>query len=194
MIFMDGLTAGYALCGSFCTISESIEQIPVLQNMGLNIIPILSNTVYNTDNRFNNAKELCEKIEDITKHKIIHTVTGAEPIGPKKLLDILIISPCTGNTLAKLANGITDTSVTMAAKAHLRNNRPIVISIATNDALGASAINIGKLLNTKNIYFVPFGQDDPFGKNNSLISDFTKIPQTIDRALKGEQLQPILLR
>ncbi len=191
---MDGLTAGYALCGSFCTISESIEQIPVLQNMGLNIIPILSNTVYSTDNRFNNARELCERIESITKHKIIHTVTEAEPIGPKRLLDILIISPCTGNTLAKLANGITDTSVTMAAKAHLRNSRPIVISIATNDALGASAINIGKLLNTKNIYFVPFGQDDPFGKNNSLISDFTKTPQAVSSALKGEQIQPILLK
>lgn len=191
---MNEITVGYAVCGSFCTIADSLKQISVLKNMGMNIIPILSNTVYSTDNRFNNAQELREKIEKITENKIIHTITGAEPIGPKKLLDILIISPCTGNTLAKLANGITDTSVTMAAKAHLRNNRPIVLAIATNDALGASAVNIGKLLNTKNIYFVPFGQDDPHGKNNSLISDFTKIPETIEKALNGEQLQPILLK
>ncbi len=191
---MDGLTAGFAVCGSFCTIKESISQISVLKDMGFKIIPILSDTVYNTDNRFNNAKDLIEKIETTTDNKIIHTITGAEPIGPKKLLDILIISPCTGNTLAKLANGITDTSVTMAAKAHLRNNRPIVIAIATNDALGASAINIGKLLNTKNIYFVPFGQDDPYGKNNSLISDFKQIPETVKSALAGKQLQPILLK
>lgn len=194
MITLNGLTAGYAVCGSFCTIADSLKQIPVLKDMGMNIIPILSNTVYSTDNRFNNAQNLRDDIEKLSGNKIIHTITGAEPIGPKKLLDILIISPCTGNTLAKLANGITDTSVTMAAKAHLRNNRPIVLAIATNDALGASAINIGKLLNTKNIYFVPFGQDDPIGKNNSLISDFEKIPQTVEKALNGEQLQPILLK
>ncbi len=194
MIFMNGLTAGFAVCGSFCTIKESLEQIPVLRNSGMEILPILSNTVYSTDNRFNLANELRERIEELTQNKIIHTITQAEPIGPKKLLDILIISPCTGNTLAKLANGITDTSVTMAAKAHLRNNRPVVLAIATNDALSASAINIGKLLNTKNIYFVPFGQDDPFGKNTSLISDFGQIPQTVEKALKGEQLQPILLK
>ncbi len=191
---MDGLTAGFAICGSFCTIKESISQITVLKNMGLKIIPILSDAVYSTDNRFNNAKDLKEKIEELTENKIIHTITEAEPIGPKRLLDILIISPCTGNTLAKLAGGITDTSVTMAAKAHLRNNRPIVIALATNDALGASAINIGKLLNTKNIYFVPFGQDDPHGKNNSLISDFKQIPETVKSALNGKQIQPILLK
>ena len=191
---MHSLTAGYAVCGSFCTISDSLKQIPVLKEKGFNIIPILSNTVFTTDNRFNKAEDLLKEIEDLTNNKIIHTVTGAEPIGPKKLLDVLIISPCTGNTLAKLANGITDSSVTMAAKAHLRNNRPIVLAIATNDALGASAINIGKLLNTKNIYFVPFGQDDPMGKNNSLISDFSKIPEAVEKALNGEQLQPILLK
>ncbi len=194
MIILNGLTAGYAVCGSFCTMADSLKQIPVLKDMGMNVIPILSNTVYSTDNRFNNAQTLCDDIEKLSGNKIIHTITGAEPIGPKKLLDVLIISPCTGNTLAKLANGITDTSVTMAAKAHLRNNRPIVLAIATNDALGASAVNIGKLLNTKNIYFVPFGQDDPHGKNNSLISDFEKIPETVKKALNGEQLQPILLK
>lgn len=191
---MNGLTAGFAVCGSFCTIKESIEQIPILRRMGMNVLPIFSNTVYSTDNRFNKADELKERVEKLTDNKVIHTIPEAEPIGPKKLLDVLIISPCTGNTLAKLAGGITDTSVTMAAKAHLRNNRPIVLAIATNDALGASAINIGKLLNTKNIFFVPFGQDDPLGKNNSLISDFSKIPETVEKALNGEQLQPILLK
>lgn len=191
---MEGLTVGYALCGSFCTISRAVKQIPVLRGKGMNIIPIMSPIVYNTDNRFNTAKELKEEVENITGNDIIHTVEAAEPIGPKKLLDVLIISPCTGNTLAKLANAVTDTSVTMAAKAHLRNNRPVVLCIATNDALGASAINIGKLLNTKNIYFVPFGQDDPYKKNNSLISDFNLIPQTVELALKGEQIQPILLK
>ena len=191
---MDGLTAGYAVCGSFCTIAESLEQIPKLKNLGIKILPIVSNTVYSTDNRFNKAEELIEHIEKLTENKIIHTITEAEPIGPKKLLDILIISPCTGNTLAKIANGITDTSVTMAAKAHLRNNRPLVLAIATNDALSASAANIGKLLNTKNIYFVPFGQDDPFLKNTSMIADFSQIPKTVEMALKGEQIQPILLK
>lgn len=191
---MQILTVGFAICGSFCTISESITQIPVLKEKGYNVIPIFSSTVFLTDNRFNKADELISKVEGMTNNHVIHTIEGAEPIGPKKLLDVLVISPCTGNTLAKLANGITDTTVTMAAKAHLRNNRPVVLAIATNDALGASAINIGKLLNTKNIFFVPFGQDDPFDKNNSLISDFSLLPETIELALKGQQIQPILLK
>ncbi len=190
---MEGLTFGYALCGSFCTIAESVKQISVLKESGADIIPIMSPVVYSTDTRFNKAEELKKQIVDLTGHDIIHTIEGAEPIGPKKLLDALIISPCTGNTLAKLANAVTDTSVTMAAKAHLRNNRPLILAIATNDALGGSAINIGKLLNTKNVYFVPFGQDDPYKKNNSLISDFTRIPKTVKKALNGEQLQPILI-
>ena len=149
---MENITAGFALCGSFCTISDAVRQIPILQNNGVKVIPIMSPVVYETDNRFNKADELKNKIKEITGNDIIHTIVGAEPIGPKKLLDVLIIAPCTGNTLAKMANGITDTSVTMAAKAHLRNNRPVVLAIATNDALSASATNIGKLLNTKNIY------------------------------------------
>ena len=165
---MEGLTLGYALCGSFCTIAEAVKQISFLKEAGANIIPIMSPVVYNTDTRFNKADELKNTIRELTDNEIIYTIAGAEPIGPKKLLDALIISPCTGNTLAKLANAVTDTSVTMAAKAHLRNNRPLILSIATNDALGGSAINIGKLLNTKNVYFVPFGQDDPYKKNNSL--------------------------
>ena len=190
---MHGITAGYALCGSFCTIAESVKQIETLKKNKINIIPIMSEIVYNTDNRFNKAEDLRERVIEITENQIIHTITGAEPIGPKKLLDILIVSPCTGNTLAKIANGVTDSSVTMAVKAHLRNNRPVVLGIATNDALGASAQNIGKLLNTKNIYFIPFGQDDPQGKNNSLIADFDKTLETVFAALGGEQLQPILI-
>ncbi len=190
---MHGITAGYALCGSFCTIAESVKQIETLKNSKINVIPIMSEIVYNTDNRFNKADELREKVKSLTGNQIIHTITGAEPIGPKKLLDILIVSPCTGNTLAKIANGITDSSVTMAIKAHLRNNRPVILAIATNDALGGSAVNIGKLLNTKNIYFVPFGQDDPQGKNNSLIADFDKTLETVFAAMSGEQLQPILI-
>ena len=191
---MHGLTAGYALCGSFCTIADSVKQIEKLTSSNIKVIPIMSEVVYNTDNRFNKADDLREKIKLLTGNEIIHTITGAEPIGPKKLLDILIVSPCTGNTLAKIANGITDSSVTMAVKAHLRNNRPVVLAIATNDALGGSAVNIGKLLNTKNIYFVPFGQDDPIGKNNSLIADFDKTLETIFAAINGEQLQPILIK
>lgn len=191
---MHGLTAGYALCGSFCTIADSVKQIEILTNSNIKVIPIMSEVVYNTDNRFNKADELREKVKNITGNEIIHTITGAEPIGPKKMLDVLIVSPCTGNTLAKIANGITDSSVTMAVKAHLRNNRPVILAIATNDALGGSAVNIGKLLNTKNIYFVPFGQDDPIGKNNSLISDFNKTLETVFAALNGEQIQPILLK
>lgn len=191
---MHGLTAGYALCGSFCTIADSVKQIEKLTSSNIKVIPIMSEVVYNTDNRFNKADELREKIKLLTGNEIIHTITGAEPIGPKKLLDILIVSPCTGNTIAKIANGITDSSVTMAVKAHLRNNRPVVLAIATNDALGGSAVNIGKLLNTKNIYFVPFGQDDPIGKNNSLIADFDKTLETIFAAINGEQLQPILIK
>lgn len=190
---MHGFTAGYALCGSFCTIADSVKQIKTFTNNEVNIIPIMSEIVYNTDNRFNKAEELRNTIKSLTGNEIIHTITGAEPIGPKKMLDVLVVSPCTGNTLAKIANGITDSSVTMAVKAHLRNNRPVVLAIATNDALGGSAANIGKLLNTKNIYFVPFGQDDPYSKNNSLIADFDKTLETVLAALNGEQLQPILI-
>ena len=189
---MENITAGFALCGSFCTISDAVRQIPILQNNGVKVIPIMSPVVYETDNRFNKADELKNKIKEITGNDIIHTIVGAEPIGPKKLLDVLIIAPCTGHTLAKMANGITDTSVTMAAKAHLRNNRPVVLAIATNDALSASATNIGKLLNTKNIYFVPFSQDDPHKKTTSIIADFDQLYDTVKKAIKGEQIQPII--
>ena len=139
---MKDKTVGFALCGSFCTVEKAINQMESIVSLGAKVIPIMSPVVYETDNRFNKADELKNKIKEITGNDIIHTIVGAEPIGPKKLLDVLIIAPCTGNTLAKMANGITDTSVTMAAKAHLRNNRPVVLAIATNDALSASARTI----------------------------------------------------
>lgn len=190
---MKGIRIGYAMCGSFCTIADSLEQLKVLSEKGADIFPIMSDIVYNSDTRFTKHKELQQTVKEITNKDIIHTVIEAEPIGPKRLLDILVVSPCTGNTLGKLAAGITDSSVTMAVKAHLRNNRPVVLCIATNDALSASAKSIGILLNTKNIYFVPFAQDDAIKKSTSLISVFKLLPQTVESALNGTQLQPILV-
>lgn len=191
---MQDITLGYALTGSFCTIKESVKALKTLKtNYDIKIIPIFSEIVYSTDTRFGKAEDLKREVEEICQNKIIHTVVGAEPIGPKNLLDILVVAPATGNTLAKSALSITDSTVTMAIKAHLRNNKPVVLGIATNDALGGSAKNIGLLHNTKNIYFVPYRQDDPQGKNNSLICDFSLIPQTAEEALKGKQLQPIFI-
>lgn len=191
---MKDITLGYAFCGSFCTIKQSLSALEQLCQLPIKVKPIMSEIVYKTDTRFGTANELIEKVEELCKEKIIHTIAGAEPIGPKNLLDILVVAPCTGNTLAKTANGITDTPVTMAIKAHLRNNKPVVLGIATNDALGASAKNIGLLHNTKNIYFVPYGQDDPYSKNNSLVCDFTRITETVEAALEGKQIQPVFLK
>ena len=191
---MKGITAGFALCGSFCTIKKAVAQLTALKIEGVDIFPIMSPIVYTSDTRFGTAKDLIDEVEAVTNRKIITTVVEAEPIGPKKLLDLMIIAPCTGNTLSKLANGITDTSVTMAAKAHLRNGRPLLLAIATNDGLSACGTNIGKLMNTKNVYFVPFGQDDANGKPTSLIADFEKIPLAAKAALTRNQLQPILLK
>ena len=190
---MEKITLGYAFCGSFCTIKKSLAVLRELARNDIKIKPIMSQIVYTTDTRFGKATELIEEVENICGEKIIHDIAAAEPIGPKNLLDIIAVSPCTGNTAAKIALGITDTPVTMAVKAHLRNNKPVVIAVATNDALGASAKNIGLLQNTKNIFFVPYRQDDPFCKNNSLVCDFSLIPDTIEKALSGEQLQPIVL-
>ncbi|MBR2448409.1 MAG: dipicolinate synthase subunit B [Clostridia bacterium] len=191
---MQDITLGYALTGSFCTIKESVKALKTLKtNYDIKIIPIFSEIVYSTDTRFGKAEDLKREVEEICQNRIIHTVVGAEPIGPKNLLDVLVVAPATGNTLAKSALSITDSTVTMAIKAHLRNNKPVVLGIATNDALGGSAKNIGLLHNTKNIYFVPYRQDDPQGKNNSLICDFSLIPQTVEEALKGKQLQPIFI-
>ncbi len=190
---MHNIKIGYALCGSFCTLSQSLKALKELKREYENIIPIMSQITYSTDTRFFKSEDLKGQVEEICGNKIIHTIDGAEPIGPKNLLDIIVVSPCTGNTIAKCALGITDTPVTMAVKAHLRNNKPVVLAIATNDALGASAKNIGLLHNTKNIYFVPYGQDDPHSKNNSLVCNFEKLPETVRLALKGEQIQPIMI-
>ncbi len=190
---MQNITLGYAFCGSFCTIKQSLKALKRLAEYDIKIKPIMSQIVYNTDTRFGKAKELIEEVESICKEKVIHDIASAEPIGPKNLLDIIVVAPCTGNTLAKTALGITDTPVTMAVKAHLRNNKPVVLAIATNDALGASAKNLGLLHNTKNVFFVPYGQDDPHSKNNSLVCNFELIPQTVESALEGIQLQPVII-
>lgn len=191
---MQKITIGYAFCGSFCTIKKSLEALKELAKFDIKIKPIMSDMVYKSDTRFITAKELIETVEGICGEKVIHDIVAAEPIGPKNLLDIIVVAPCTGNTIAKTALGITDTAVTMAVKAHLRNEKPVVLAIATNDALGASAKNIGLLHNTKNIFFVPYKQDEPFSKTNSLVCDFSLIPQTVEHALEGKQLQPVILQ
>lgn len=191
---MENLTIGFALTGSFCTISEVLKQMKQLVDMGNKVVPILSFAVANTDTRFGKAEFFKEQIEEITGMKPIQTIEDAEPIGPKALLDVLVVSPCTGNTLSKLANAITDSPVTMACKAHLRNQRPVVIAVSTNDGLAANAKNLGILLNIRNVYLVPFGQDNPINKCNSLIADFSLTAETVEKALLGQQLQPILLR
>lgn len=190
---MKNLRTGFALCGSFCTFEKAIHQMEKLVSAGISVTPIMSQTAYSTDTRFGKTEEINSRIEELCKNRIIHTITDAEPIGPKRMFDILLVAPCTGNTLAKLANGITDTAVTMACKSHLRNSSPLVLAVSTNDALGASAQNIGRLLNYKNIFFVPMKQDDPINKPRSIVADFELIPSAINHALQGKQLQPILL-
>ena len=190
---MEQLTVGFAFCGSFCTLSRGLDALEATAARYTNLIPIVSERVAATDTRFGNAHDFMREMERICGRRVIATVEQAEPIGPKGLLDVLVICPCTGNTLAKLAHGVTDTSVTMAAKAHLRNGRPLVVAVATNDGLSAAAPNIGTLLARKNVYFVPFGQDDCRGKPTSLVADFSLVPQTIQAALEGKQLQPLLL-
>ena len=191
---MSTETVGFAMCGSFCTFKKVIPQMKELKDRGYRVIPIMSQTAYSTDTRFGAARDFIEKIENICGEKIVHTISDAEPRGPKKLLDVLLIAPCTGNTLGKMANGITDTSVTLAAKAHLRNIRPVIIAVSTNDALGAAAKNIGLLMNSKNIYFVPMKQDDAKEKPNSIVADFDLIPETVKSVLANNiQPQPILL-
>ncbi len=183
---------GFAITGSFCTFDKIKSQIKVLKDKGADVTPVFSFNTLNLDTRFTKAKDFTDEVRKICGKDGMSTIQQAEAIGPNKLFDVLVIAPCTGNTLAKLANGITDTPVLMAAKAHLRNNRPLVISISTNDALGINLQNIGKLMVMKNIFFVPFGQDDFLKKPNSMIADITRIPDTIESALKSTQLQPIL--
>ena len=190
---MEQLRVGFAFCGSFCTMMKALDALEETAKRYSDIIPIVSGTVADTDTRFGAAHDFMREMERICGRRVIATVKDAEPIGPKKLLDVLVICPCTGNTMAKLANGVTDTSVTMAAKAHLRGGGPVVIAPATNDGLMGSAANIGALLARKNIYFVPFGQDDFRGKPASLAADFSLVPDTVAAAVRGEQLQPVLL-
>lgn len=190
---LKGKKIGFILTGSFCTFNKTIEQMENIKKQEADIVPIMSYNSYELDTKFGKAKEFIDKIENITGKKIIHTIQDAEPIGPKHLTDIMIIAPCSGNTIAKLANGITDSPALMAAKSHLRNNNPLVIAISTNDGLSGSAENIGKLLNRNNYYFVPFRQDNPITKPRSLVFDPNSIVRTLELALDNEQIQPILL-
>ena len=185
---------GFAMCGSFCTHEKVLQALEGLVQTYETVIPIVSETAAFTDTRFGTSEDLMERLEDLTGQEGLCEISMVEPIGPKKLLDALVIAPATGNTVAKLAAGITDTAVTMAAKAHLRNGRPVVIALASNDGLAAGARNIGELLVRKNYYFVPFGQDNAQEKPSSLVADFSKIQETLDAALRGEQIQPVLLR
>ena len=191
---LKGVKIGFALTGSFCTFSKVLPQIENLVNDGADVLPIMSENASSIDTRFGKAEDFIKKVKDITGKEVVTTILGAEPIGPKNILDIMVVAPCTGNTISKLANGVTDSSVTMAVKASLRNENPLVIAVSTNDGLGTSAKNIGTLLNCKNVYFVPFTQDDPDNKHNSLVARMELIKPTIEMALENKQIQPILYR
>ena len=189
---LSGLRVGAAVCGSFCTFDKVFKQLEELSAIGCELTAIMSFNAATLDTRFGNAEAHIQRLGEITGRDVIRTITTAEPIGPKKLFDVLLVAPCTGNTLAKLALGITDTPVCMAVKSHLRNERPVVIAVSTNDALSGAAKNIGTLRNYKNFYFVPTYQDDSAAKPYSMLADFTKIPQTIEAAIQGRQIQPLL--
>ena len=192
---LKGKKIGIALTGSHCTLERVITEVEKLVNVeGADVYPIISDSVNSNDTRFGTVAHWKKTLEDITHNKIITTIVEAEPIGPKKLLDALVIAPCTGNTMAKLAHGIIDTPVLMAAKAVLRNQHPVVVAISTNDGLGFGAYNVGILLNTKNVYLVPFGQDSPIGKANSLLAHMDKIADTILESMQGRQIQPLLIQ
>ncbi len=193
MIDFNDLNIGIAVTGSYCTYDKIFDEMKNLAEKGANIYTIFSDHASTTDSRFGNAEDFMTLAKEVTGKDPLTTIPGVEPMGPKGLLNILVIAPCTGNTLSKLANGISDTSVLMAAKGHLRNNKPLVISLSTNDALGMNLKNIGILLNTKNIYFVPFGQDNYEIKPNSMIAHTHLLAETIDLALKGRQIQPVII-
>ena len=184
---------GYALCGSFCTFSQSIAVMERLRCAGHELLPIMSDTAYSTDTRFGNASAIRDSIIQICGCEIIHTVAEAEPLGPKVKLDLLVVAPCTGNTLAKLANGITDTSVTMACKAHLRCDRPLLLAPASNDAMSGNLENLARMLKRRSVYLVPMKQDDPTGKPHSLVAQFERIPEAIEAAKSGRQLRPLFI-
>ncbi|NLM25704.1 MAG: dipicolinate synthase subunit B [Firmicutes bacterium] len=190
---LNGKNIGFALTGSHCTYEDIWPQVEALIALGANVYPFASETVVNTDTRFGKGTDIIAKFSEITGKPVVTEIVDAEPFGPKKLLDVVIIAPCTGNTMARLANAITDTAVLMIAKAHLRNLKPLVLAISTNDGLSMNAKNLGLLLNTRNVYFVPFGQDNPDQKRNSLVADMTLIIPTLEKALEFEQLQPIII-
>lgn len=187
---MNKIRIGFAVCGSFCTFSKVIPILEEFCSKGYDVTGIMSPAAYSTDTRFGKAEDFVKRIKNATGKKIIKTISDAEPIGPKKLFDVLIIAPCTGNTLGKLSSGIADTSVTLAAKSHLRNGRPVLIGVSTNDALGSSYRSIATLKNQKNFYFIPMRQDDFEEKPNSLVADFTKTEEAMLCACEGRQLQP----
>ena len=193
MLRLKDIRVGFALTGSHCTLDEVMPQVKVLNNEGASVIPIISTEVDSTDTRYGPASRWKEMLTEITGQPVINTMTGAEPVGPGKIIDVLVVAPCTGNTLAKLANAITDTPVLMAIKAHLRNQRPVVLAVSTNDGLSMNAKNLGLLLNTKHVFMVPFGQDNPAGKPNSLKARMELILETVVLALQEKQLQPVLL-
>ena len=190
---MEQIRVGFAFCGSFCTYDQVMPALERAKARYGDVTPIISEKSAETDSRFGPAHEFIREMERICDKRVIDTIPKAEPIGPKKLLDVLVIAPCTGSTLSRLANGMSDTSVTMAAKAMWRNGRPVVVAVSTNDGLAGSAKNIAALLDKKHVFFVPYRQDDPVGKPTSLVADFTKINDTVDAALEGRQLQPLLL-
>lgn len=189
---LEGLKIGYAFTGSFCTLAKSFDIMQQIIDEGATVTPIMSENVYNTDTRFGMAADFISRAEEMCKTPVMHLITETELIGPKNLLDIMVVAPCTGNTLGKLANGINDTAVTMGVKATVRNKKPIVIAVSTNDGLSGSAKNIGMLLNYKNFYFVPFEQDDSVKKPNSLVAKFNLVIPTLKMALDGIQIQPVL--
>jgi dipicolinate synthase subunit B len=189
----QGITVGYALSGSHCTLPEVMQHIQRFVDAGANVIPIVSNTIMTTDTRFGTSEHWQTELRTITGNELISSIVEAEPLGPSKLIDVLAIAPCTGNTTSKLANAMTDSPVLMAAKAQMRNCRPVVLAISTNDGLGLNAANIAKLLITKNVYFVPFGQDNPQSKPNSLVARMELVMETCEAALQGKQLQPLLI-
>lgn len=190
---LKGVKVGFALTGSYCCLDDVLPQLRSLVNEGADVFPIISPVVDTTDTKYGTTGKWKEQIREITGREAIATMVEAEPIGPQKLLDVVVVAPCTGNTLAKLANGITDTTVLMSVKAQLRNQRPVVLAVSTNDGLSMNAKNIGLLLNVRNIYMVPFGQDNPAGKPNSLMAKWELIADTLIEAMKGKQYQPILV-
>nr|WP_202412417.1 dipicolinate synthase subunit B [Halobacillus litoralis] len=193
MSILKGKVIGFGLTGSHCTYHEVFPVMQELVDLGATVVPVLSYTVQKTDTRFGDASDHLDKIKEITGEEPILTIPDAEPLGPKRPLDCMLIAPLTGNSTSKFANALTDSPVLMAAKATLRNESPVVVAVSTNDALGLNGVNIMRLMATKNIYFVPLGQDHPFKKPNSLVADMTLIPKTIETALEGKQLQPVLI-